>query len=192
MHIISFTCQPIMKLNIHNQCSDFKLTNRKCFSNFMSWNKYPDAEVDTGSTMIAVLTSSWAEFSGAIMYKLQRKRVKSGSQPESTSTLLFVAWKYEGYKKLHLFVRLMECDRTFHWEKFKLEEYYQRYTHQPNTYTSSIKNTWLTRDGTVLMARLKLDSTQSNGVLNIVISEGAKDKHTKRPIWINPERQVLL
>jgi hypothetical protein len=37
------------------------------------------------------------------------------------------------------------------------------------------------------MTKLELDFTQRNGVLNITISEGVEDEHTKRPVWIDPK-----
>jgi hypothetical protein len=136
----------------------------------------------------AVLTSPWVESGGAIIYQLQRKCVKSDKQLEPTSILLFIAWKSEGYKVLRVFVQLMECDKTFHWDKIRLKEYYQKYASQLCTYTSPIKDTWLTRDSTILMTGLKLDPAQGDDVLNITISDGVKDEHTKRPVWISPER----
>jgi hypothetical protein len=188
IHTISFEHQPSMKVNIHNQCSDFKLTGRNGFKNCTDWNKEPDVEVDAGSTTNAILTSYWAEFKGAIMYKLQRKSVKSNDQLRSTSILLCIAWRSEGYKKLRVFVHLIECDKTFYWNECKLREYYQRYASQLNTYIGPIKDTWLLDGDTVLTTRLELDFTQRDGVLNIAISEGIKGEYTKRPIWINPER----
>jgi hypothetical protein len=188
MYTISFEPQPmIRRMNIHNQCSDFKLTNQRSFVNFMNWKKYIDNEVDTGSMTNAVLISSWAAFEGGLTYQLQRKSVKSDNQLESTYTLLFITWKSEGYKELRARVHLIECDKRIEWNQYKLEEYRQRHHSQLNTYTGPIKDTWLIHDGTVLVTRLELNLTQRNGVLNITISEGIKDKHTKRPEWISPE-----
>jgi hypothetical protein len=68
------------------------------------------------------------------------------------------------------------------WDMVKLKEYCQRYANQLDTYTDPIRDTWLTRDGAVLVTRLELDFMQRNDVLNIAISEGIKDDHTKKPI----------
>jgi hypothetical protein len=46
-----------MKMNIHNQCSDSKPTDRYDSYTFIIWNKEPGVEVDTGSMTSAVLTS---------------------------------------------------------------------------------------------------------------------------------------
>jgi hypothetical protein len=126
------------------------------------------------------------------MYQLQRKRVISDGQPKSTYTLFLVGWKSEGYNELRAFVKLIECDKTFHWCKVGLKEYYQRYANQLCAYTDLIKDTWLTHDDKVLMTKLELGLTQRDGKLNLIISEGIEDEHTRRPIWINPGRWVLL
>jgi hypothetical protein len=188
MQAISLESQPTMEVNIHNQCSNFKLTNQRYFNDFISWNKYADVEVDAGSVTNAALTSFQAEFEGGLMYQLQRKHVKYGDQLKSTCTLLLVSWKSEGYNELRMLVQLIECDETFHWYKIRPKEYYQRYTNQLCTCTDPIRYTWLMHDGTVLKTRLKSDFTKRDGVLNITILEGAKDEDTRRPAWINPER----
>jgi hypothetical protein len=185
MCTISVEAQPTMKMNIHNQCSGFKLMNQRYFGNGTNWSNELDEEVDVGNITNANLTPLLAVFRGAAMYELQRKRVESDDQLKSIYTLLFVGWKTEGYKKLHVFIQLMEYDKTFRWQNYKLEEYYQRYDNQFSTYTDSIKDIWLMHDGTVLMTKLELDFTLQDGVLNIIISEGVKDEYTKRPVWLD-------
>jgi hypothetical protein len=173
-------------VNIHNQCSDFNLEYLGCFSSGADWSEEPDKEVDTGNTMCVDFKSSLATLEGVLAYKLQRKYKETDNQSELIHTLLFIAWKSEGYKKFRVYTQLTECDKTFCWNNFRLREYYQRYVNQLNTYTVSSKNTWLIHDGTILMTGLELNFAQRDGVLNITISEGIKDEHTKRPIWINP------
>jgi hypothetical protein len=182
MYIISVEPRPTMKVNIHNQYSDLKLTNRGYFINGAVMNNYPDWEVYTGNMTSADLKSSLATFEGVLTYELQNRYVKS------TYIRIFVAWKSEGYKKFRLFVQLIECDKQLYWSTAKLKEYYQRYGNQLCKYTGLVKDTWSIDDDTILVTELNLDFTQRDGVLNITISEGIKDEHTKRPIWINPER----
>jgi hypothetical protein len=188
MHTISLESQPITKINIHNQCSDFKLTDKKCFSMNISWDKHPDYEVDASNVTGAVLTSSYAVFEGGLTYRLQRKSVKSDDQLEPTYTLLFIAWKSEGYKKLCARACLVECDKQITWNEYKLDEYRQRYHSQFSTYTGPIEDTWLTCDGTVLMNRLELNFTQRDNVLNIIISDTFRNDYAKRPVRLDPER----
>jgi hypothetical protein len=134
------------------------------------------------------LKSFLITFRGALMCKLQRCDVKTDYQPKSTQTLLFVAWKSESDKKFRVVGKLLEHVEPFYWSLTKLEEYYQIYANQLSTYTGSIKDTWLTDDGKVLMTELKLNFMRRCGVLDIIISEGIKDEHTKRSILISPEK----
>jgi hypothetical protein len=188
MPSISIESQLTMKVNMHNQCLGLKLINHGCFSNGIDWNKEPDEKVDAGSIMSADSKSSLAVFEGALIYELQRGYTETDDQLESTYALLLVSWKSEGYKKFRVFLKLIECDRTFYWNNSKLERYYRKYRSQLGTYTDPIKDTWLIYNGTVLMTELELNFTQRDGVLNITISEGVKDEYTKRPEWINLNR----
>jgi hypothetical protein len=188
MHTISVEFQSTVEVNIHNQCSDFKLTDGDCFSDGADWNMWPDMEVMAGNMIKADLMPFLAVFEGILIYELLRKHVDPSDQTKSTLNLLLVAWKSEGYKKFHVLVQLIECNVWPYWYNFKPEEYYQRYASQLCTYTDPIEDTWLIHDGTVLTTRLELDFTQRDGVLNIVISEGIRDDHTKRPEWINLKR----
>jgi hypothetical protein len=173
-----------MKMNIHNQCKNFKLTYRKWLSSGANWNKEPDWRVNAGDMTYANLTPFLSTFEGAVVYKLERKGDKL------PYIWLFVAWKSEGYKKFHMFVHLIESDEWIDWNETKLETYYRRYANQLSTYTDPIIDTWLTRNGKVFMTKLELDFTQRNrrdGVLNITISERSKDKHTKKLIQLDPK-----
>jgi hypothetical protein len=175
-----------MKVNVHNQCLDFKLKYRGCFSAGINWTKRLDVKVNAGYTTRAVLKSPYVASKGSLMYQLQRKHIKYDGQLKPTYILLFVAWKLEGYKELHVCIRLIEYDKRIVWNGYKQEDYYQRYADQLSKYTGPIKNTWLTHDGTVLMTRLGLDFTKRN-VLYITISEGTKNSHTRKPVWLDPK-----
>jgi hypothetical protein len=67
-----------------------------------------------------------------------------------------------------------------------VKEYYQRYANQFCTHTGPIKDTWLPRDGTVLMIGLELDFVQRDDVLNITISEGIENGRIKGSVRLNP------
>jgi hypothetical protein len=185
MRVASLKLRPTMEVNIHNQCSNFKLVNPLLCALYM--NKFPGVEVDAGSMTSVTLRPSRAIFDGSLTYQLQRKSVKYDGQLKSTYTILFIAWKSEGCKALRACVHMIECDKRIEWSGHKLYEYHQRYASQLSTYTGSIKDTWLIHDGTVLMTELELDFTRRDGRLNINISEGARDDHTKISTWINPK-----
>jgi hypothetical protein len=188
IHMISVISCRVTKANIHNQCTDFNLTDRHWSVINIYWNNEPDEEIDAGSMASAELEPFRVKFRGGLTYRLQRKNIQSDDQLESTSTLLLITWKSEGYKVPRVLVCLVEYDKQFRWSGYKLKEYHQRYTNQLSTYTGPVEDTWLIPDSTVLMTRLELDFTQRVGVLNITITEGVEGEHTKRPIWINPKR----
>jgi hypothetical protein len=188
MHTTSVEPRPTMKVNIHNQCTDFKLKNPTCFSSDSVLNNYSAREVDAGEMMSNDFRPLLVAFEGALIYELQRKHVTPGNRPDSTHILLLVAWKYESYKEFCVLVHLIECNKWPYWDEIKPEEYYQRYANQLCAYTDPIRDTWLIHDGTVLMTELESDFTQRDGVLNIIFSEGIRDCHVKRPEWINLKR----
>jgi hypothetical protein len=180
--------QPAIGVNIYNQCQNFTLIYPGYFSTGLAWTKCPDWELYTGSIMRVNLIPFLSTFEGILTYQLQKEDVEPDNQSESTCIRLFITWKSEGYKKLLVCTNLIEHDKHFYWNLVKLEEYYQRYANQLNIYTSPIKNTWLTHDGTVLRTRLKLDIKKKSSTLDIFISEGVKNRHTKMLEWIDSRR----
>jgi hypothetical protein len=186
MYIISYLRRPSMKVNIHNLCSDFKLTNRGYFSTGVFLNGHPAQEVEAGRMKSFGFEPSPLVFEGVLAYELERRYTKPGEEFELTHVLLFVVWKSEGYRKLRAYINLVEYDEKFYWNNAKLDEYYRSNVDQLSIYTSPIRDTWLTRDGTVFMTNLELDFTQRHDALNIIISESVTDNYTRRPEWINP------
>jgi hypothetical protein len=188
IHTISLFYESTMEVNVHNQCSGFNLRHHTCFRASMDREQYPDDEVNPGSMTSVKFIPFLSTFGGVLTYVLEKEDAKSEGQPKSIYTLLFISWKFEGYKKFCAFVHLVECEDLLFWTKAKREEYYQRYTGQLYMYTDTIKDIWLIHDGTVLKTELTLDFTQRDGVLNVTISEGVRDGRLLRPIWIGPER----
>jgi hypothetical protein len=184
---MSVELKATMKVNIHNQCSDLKLIGRGYFSTGTYWDKRPNDEVEADDMTNAKLIPSLATFEGILTYELEIKHVKPDNRRDPPHIRLFVAWKSEYYKQFRMFMHLIEYDEYVEWNEIKLKEYYHHYVNQLNAYTDSIKNTWLTCDGTVLMTGLELDFTQRDGVLNITISEGVKNEHSRRPAWFDPK-----
>jgi hypothetical protein len=162
--------------------------NQKWFNTGVDWSRHPEKGVNIGNMMCVKLIPFLSTFGGVLTYEIQSKYGKFGNQSESTYIRLFVVWKYEVHKEIRACAHLIEYDEHDRWNEIKLEEYYQRYANQLCTYIGSIKDTWLIDDSTVLLTELDLDFTQRNGVLNITISEGVEDDHTKRPIWIDSEK----
>jgi hypothetical protein len=189
IHIFSVKRLPTMKVNIHNQCSDFKLKYGGYFPNGIgNGNVGLVQEIDTDSMKSIDLEHFLATYEGIVAYALRRKHVKPGNQTESAEILLSVAWKSEGYKNFRVLVHLIEYNKWSYGGVIKMKEYYQRYADQLSTYTGPIEDTWLIDDGIVLMTRLELNFTQRDGVLNVAISEGIGGDRTKRLEWITPNK----
>jgi hypothetical protein len=184
IHTISVKRSPTMKVNIHNQCSDYMLLYLGHFGGYFKWDYYDAQEIDSDSMRSIDLTPDWAVIEGSLVYKLERKHIKSNDQPEPMHIQLSIFWKSEGYRDFCVFVHLRECNRWPDWDEFEVKEHYQRHASQLCTYTGPIRDTWLISGDTVLMTELKLDFTQRDGVLNIAISEGIRSEHTKIPEWV--------
>jgi hypothetical protein len=182
MCTISFFSFPTMKVDVHNQCPDFKLIDQKCFSYGAEWHMSSAREVGSRNMMSIEFKYSPEAFRGVVIYKLGRTYVKS------KPIHLFLVWKSDGYKRFRVYVRLLEYDKPFVWSEIRLKEYYQRCTHQLHTYTDPIEDTWLIPDGILLMTRLELAFVKRDGKLKVTISEGIRDSYIKRPEWINLER----
>jgi hypothetical protein len=192
IHAISVEHQPTMKVNIHNQCSGFKLLYPRYFSSGADWYECSGRRIDVGSMMSSDFEPLLTTFGGVLTYMLQKEDVSSSDQPELSYIRLFVVWKSEGYRNFRAFVRLIEYDEKFCWNIDRLKECYQRYTSQLSTYAGPVRDTWLVHGVTVLITGLELDFTQRDGVLNITISEGSENEHARRPERIDPERCVPL
>jgi hypothetical protein len=187
MHTISSFLLPKIKMNIHNQCSNFNLIYTGYFSAGVGWNMQLNLKVKANSIESVDFKCSLATPEGVLTYQLEKEHVKPSHRPKPTYLQLFVAWKYEGYKDVCVFVQLIKCYKAFHWGEIQLEEYYQRCANQLYTYTGPIKDTWLINYDTVLMTGLELDFTQRDGALNITISEGVRDEYTKIPEPLDPK-----
>jgi hypothetical protein len=181
MGVPGFLARQTMEMNIHNQCSDLKLTGREDFSDGAEMVTLPNSKVNAGDMISAGWSPFLATFEGALMYELEIEGAGSAY------IRFLVAWKSERYKEFRVFIHLIEHDEWCHWNKPRLKKYYQGYVSRLSTYTGPVKDTWLTRDGKVLMTRLELNHAWRSDVLNITISEGVKDDHIRRPVWLDPK-----
>jgi hypothetical protein len=171
-----------MKVSIHNQYSDLWLKTGRYFGIGVDWDEKPNEKIESDNTMSVDLMPLLATFEGVLTYDL--KKIGVGS----TYIRLFVGWKSEGYKKFHVVAHLVEYDDWYNWGQNELEEYCRRYASRLYTYTGPIENTWSMPDGTALMIELELNFTQRDGVLNITVSEGIGNEHTKKLEWIKLKR----
>jgi hypothetical protein len=130
MHTISHWDARPLKVCIYNRCSGLRLTNRKVFSD-RHWSTRGNQEIDSGNMTMTVFRDSLT-FEGTF---------KPDDQSASTSTLLFIAWKYDVYGERRICVQLIECEKQIEWNEIALKVYYQRYANQLSEYTGPIKGT---------------------------------------------------
>jgi hypothetical protein len=100
-------------VNIHNQCSGFKLTNENYLSSDIIWNRYLGQEVGAGDMMSVDFKPSSSASEGILMYELEREDIESDDQSKSTYLQLCITWNFKGYKELRVFVHLIENEKCF-------------------------------------------------------------------------------
>jgi hypothetical protein len=134
---------------------------------------------------------------GILMYELQRKRnTKTDYQPNTTSTgsaedtykimRLLVVWKRDRSRNISACILLVEHDNELVLNEDKLAQLYDKIYDIPSTYFSC---TLLICRDTVLETIGKI-IFEKGLELKINISEGAKNKYTMKPMWIDSERQI--
>jgi hypothetical protein len=185
IHTTSVEPQATMQVNVHYQCSDFGIGEVRYFyrgaysKNYRRMSGYNVSNTD--------FVPSLSTFRGVVAHELQDKDYDPSNRPDATRIQCLVAWKSESYKKLQVFIHLIESNLRIEWDQVKLDDYYQRYANQLSTYTGPIKSTWLMPNGVVMIVRVDLDFTQRDSILSITISDGVEDEHTKRPVWFDSD-----
>jgi hypothetical protein len=106
MYAVSLHIQPSVKLNIHNQCLNVDLVSPAYVTcGWLDCHRVPGHQVYVGDTMRSgFIIKSDNESSGALMYKLQRKRSHASAEIDkdtSSTAQLLVVWRISGSKKLY-------------------------------------------------------------------------------------------
>jgi hypothetical protein len=183
-----------VKLIFHHQFHGIELVSPTYASRRATCHLQPDQNVDDGSITQAgfkIMSSHKSRF-GVVMYRLQRKNtdlsnVDAIPNEEETCTQLVTVWKINRSKKFSATSYLLEHDKDRVWDDNRLLQLARDYN-PVNIQYNTIEDTWLTHDRTVLTTILEFDFNPSDVVLNIAISEGVEDGHTKRPERINLKR----
>jgi hypothetical protein len=201
IYVISFVLQPLVLLNIHNQCQDVNLTSPVYFINGGEWCVAPDQKIDVDAVVKNYLEfdSEQDMLEGALIYRIQRretsffeierktqrKRVKidKSAQDESKHIQLLIAWHGEYTKGLHVRALLVEHDKEF--DEDELRQLHQKCWHPMNAFVNPIEDNWLLDDAAVLTTTVK---TMNGGCRwDVLITEGIED-NVERPLWIDAER----
>jgi hypothetical protein len=161
------------------------------------WLRFPDQKVDTNAVIRAISGRGIAkdEFSGALLYKLQRKkRLDSNYQSNvdstfaedtSTSLQLLIMWGSNTKLKVSLCALLIKHNNAITWNENTLEKLYSMHLDLLRG-TRTIINRWSLND--VIMLRTILRSRQKDGrdIIEITISEGTRgdDSIEPEPLWV--------
>jgi hypothetical protein len=181
---LSHPAQPLVKLNIHNQCLDIGLASPiyithspseyyKTFDHRPLSSQLVHYKVRAGDTTKSSFTIDEldSEPLGALIYKLQKRQshVFEIDKGTSNTTCLLVIWRIFEFKKLYADVLLAEHDKGFVWSKNNLKVLYCKNINWFGLHTGSATKTWLLDDNTALMITSEIMS--EDRTLNITIAE---------------------
>jgi hypothetical protein len=131
------------------------------------------------------------EFSGALIYKLQRKSIESDSQSNadntkdtSTSIQLLIMWRSIEKDELFLHALLIKHSNTITWDEDKLKKLHSMHLDLLGN-DNVVKDTWLLDDVTVL--RTVLRWKYGRRMTEITISEETREDDSKEPLWISSD-----
>jgi hypothetical protein len=177
---------------VHNQCSGFELTSSIYFVHNAIWIRSPDQKVDANTVARASLGRDVTkdEFSSALIYKLQRKNIESGSQPNadktfsedtSTSIQLLIMWRSTEKDELSLHALLIKHSNEIIWDEDKLKKLYSMHL-DLLVNDKAVRDTWLLDNVTVLRTMLRWE--YGKNMTEIIISEETKEDDSKEPLWV--------
>jgi hypothetical protein len=183
--------RPSVKLNIHNQCSNFDLVSPAYITHDRSeCYRTPGHKVYAGDTMKSgFIIKSNDVVDGALIYKLQRRQSHESTEigdDISSAAQLLVVWRISEFKKLYADVLLVEHDERLDWNKYKLGKLYRENIDQFKLYPVPVIETWLLDDNTALMTTFKI--MDGGQLLNITISEVEEANYERTPAYIDLER----
>jgi hypothetical protein len=202
MCIVSLNPQKTMTMTIHNQYPDIELVSPVYFCNRGKRYKYRVKRVhDNTVTKIGFrFDLDQDEYGGILMYTIRRKsNTRSDHQSSidpiyakvieeaSKMTRLLIIWKNK-HLGPKVNITLVECDNKFSLNEDKLVRLYENVNDIPSDYNPS---SWLVCNNTALRATHEV--VRKMGLeTKITISQELRNWGLTKPMWIDPERQVLL
>jgi hypothetical protein len=175
---------------VRNQCSNFELVSPIYFGHNAIWIEFPDQKVDANTVAVASFGRDIVknEFSGALIYKLQRKNIESNypsnmdnTKNTSTSTQLLIMWGSNDRSEISLHTLLIKHSNEITWDEDKLKKLHAMY-HDLLEKDKVVRYTWLLDDVTVLKTVLKWEYRRN--MTEIIISECTREEDSKEPLWV--------
>jgi hypothetical protein len=192
MYTVSLPIRPSFKLNIHNNRSNADLAYPVyMIGEKLECHRPPKSKVYAGDTMKSsfIIKSDDASY-GALIYKLQRRQTHKSTETNkdtTSATCLLVVWEIdESKKKLYADALLVEHRRSFFWDEDDVRKLYSRNNDQFRMRTNCVEERWLL-DGNVTL-QIGFRTTQKDRILDIFISEVARNNRTRVPAHIDTER----
>jgi hypothetical protein len=192
MYASRLCIQPLIKLNIHNQCFNINFVSPVYITDSeLECYMPPDYKVCTGDIMRSgfAINESGNGSGAALICKLQKKQPhKSIEIGENTSNTVYllVVWRISKFNELYADVLLVEHNKGFDWNGDNLEKLYRENISRFRLYPVPVVETWLLDDNTALMTMLEV--MNGGQLLNVIISEVEKHNYVRRPAHTNPER----
>jgi hypothetical protein len=128
-----------------------------------------------------------AEFSSALIYKLQRKKSlesnadNTSTKDTSTSLQLLVIWGLNDKYDLCVRALLIKHSNTITWNEDTLKKLHSMHLSLCRD-DDVIEDTWLLDDATVLMTTSKW---KVGCIFEIIISDGTRKDDTMEPLWVS-------
>jgi hypothetical protein len=188
IYVISLALQPLVTLNIHNQCKSISLTSPVYFIRGGKWHATPDHKIDANTIMRNYLEHDSREdiLEGALIYRIQKRNtIFAKFFQESKHIQFLVVWRIEHTKELYIRALLIEHESEL--DEDKLRRLHQKHWYTLKTNVRPIKSDWVLNDGTMLTTTIITNEDHS---CSIFITEG-KDNSMK-PLWIDVDRQVSI
>jgi hypothetical protein len=191
IYAISFSIPLVVKLDIHNQCSNVDLVSPTYATvNKFGCHRTPGHKVYAGDTMrSAFMIMPNNKSYGALIYKLQRKQLHESveiSEDTSSTVHLLVVWKFNTFEELYADVLLVEHDKGFDWDKDDLTDLYHKNSNRFRLFSYSTTETWSLDDNIALMTTF--DIMNEDHILDITISEMKRCSGERAPAHIDLKR----
>jgi hypothetical protein len=175
---------------VRNQCSNFELVSPIYFGHNAIWIEFPDQKVDANTVAVASFGRDIVknEFSGALIYKLQRKNIESNypsnmdnTKNTSTSTQLLIMWGSNDRSEISLHTLLIKHSNEITWDEDKLKKLYSMHLDLLVS-DKAVRDTWLIDNVTVLRTMLRWE--YGKNMTKIIISEETREDDSKEPLWV--------
>jgi hypothetical protein len=188
IYIVSLTLQSAANMTIDNQCVNIELASPVYFIKNATCYIHPPQQADSKSIMKFNFRTGMDEdtFGGVLLYYLQRKgNVKSDDQADtsiSAQLLIICGSKYDGF---YSNAYIIEHESTLTWDEDKLKRLYDLYN---NLYDTDFNTgEWLLYNS-IKLKTVRRILHEGDVEMNIIIYEDKYLSHTRKPLWVDPNR----